>query len=46
MTNYSCCTRGLATGDAGAADLVISIGSPPSERQRTLDLITQAANDA
>jgi len=32
--------------DAGATDLVISIASPPSERQRTLDLITQAANDA
>lgn len=32
--------------DAGATDLVISIASPPNERQRTLDLITQAANDA
>jgi 5,10-methylenetetrahydromethanopterin reductase len=32
--------------DAGATDLVTSIPSPPSERQRTLDLITQAANDA
>jgi 5,10-methylenetetrahydromethanopterin reductase len=32
--------------DAGVTDLVTSIGSPPSERQRTLDLITQAANDA
>lgn len=31
--------------DAGATDLVISIASPPGERQRTLDLITQAAND-
>jgi hypothetical protein len=29
--------------DAGATDLVTSIGSRPSERQRTLDLITQAA---
>jgi 5,10-methylenetetrahydromethanopterin reductase len=32
--------------DAGATDLIISIGSQPSERQRTLELITQAANDA
>jgi 5,10-methylenetetrahydromethanopterin reductase len=32
--------------DAGATDLVISIASPPGERQRTLDLIVQAANDA
>jgi 5,10-methylenetetrahydromethanopterin reductase len=32
--------------DAGATDLIISIASPPGERKRTLDLITQAANDA
>lgn len=32
--------------DAGATDLVISIASPPAERQRTLDLLTQAANNA
>jgi 5,10-methylenetetrahydromethanopterin reductase len=32
--------------DAGATDLVTSIPSSPGERQRTLDLITQAANDA
>jgi 5,10-methylenetetrahydromethanopterin reductase len=32
--------------DAGATDLVVSIGSQLSERQRTLDLITQAAVDA
>lgn len=32
--------------DAGTTDLVVSIASPPGERQRTLDLITQAANDA
>jgi len=32
--------------DAGATDLVISVASPPGERQRTLDLISQAANDA
>jgi 5,10-methylenetetrahydromethanopterin reductase len=31
--------------DAGATDLVTSIGSQPSERQRTLDLITQAATE-
>jgi 5,10-methylenetetrahydromethanopterin reductase len=32
--------------DAGATDLVISIASPPAERQRTLDLITHAATDS
>jgi 5,10-methylenetetrahydromethanopterin reductase len=33
--------------DAGATDLVVmSIASTPSEKQRTLDLIAQAANDA
>jgi 5,10-methylenetetrahydromethanopterin reductase len=32
--------------DAGATDLIFSIASPPGDRQRTLDLITQAANDA
>lgn len=31
--------------DAGATDLVISIATPPGERQRTLDLITQVAQD-
>jgi 5,10-methylenetetrahydromethanopterin reductase len=31
--------------DAGATDLVTSIPSAPGERQRTLDLITQAASD-
>jgi 5,10-methylenetetrahydromethanopterin reductase len=31
--------------DAGATDLVIAVVSPPSERQRTLDLISEAAND-
>jgi F420-dependent oxidoreductase-like protein len=32
--------------DAGTTDLVIFIASPPAESQRTLDLITQAVNDA
>jgi F420-dependent oxidoreductase-like protein len=32
--------------DAGATDLVLSIAAPPSERQRTLNVITEAANDA
>jgi 5,10-methylenetetrahydromethanopterin reductase len=32
--------------DAGATDLVVSIASAPGERQRTLDIIAQAAREA